>query len=303
MPLYKARTKLPAHISEHDIAKISAVLAEEGGAFSVLREAKSDLSPWVLEWITPQCPAQADLTARLALATAAQEISAQADAWIIEEIPETNWLERSYQQFPAFSIGPFFIYGSHHAGGVPDEQIGLQIDAATAFGSGEHGTTSGCLRAMLHLKNQGVCPWNVLDMGTGSGILAIAAYKLWKTPVLAVDNDAEAVRVAARHCTFNQAPMDTTGVTCDCGDGFKTESVQQKQPFDLIIANILAGPLKDMAEELASVSDDNGYVVLSGILDEQAESVIASYAAQGMALRKKLSFEGWSTLILQNAAS
>jgi ribosomal protein L11 methyltransferase len=299
MPLYKARAKLPANISENNMTRITQALGESSGAFSAMREGKSDKAPWIIEWITMEKPRQKQLESALSDVGA----SSEARDWKIEEVPEINWLEHSYRQFPAFSVGLFFIYGSHHQGGAPETQIGLQIDAATAYGSGEHATTSGCLRAMLHMKDQGVCPWNVLDMGTGSGILAIAAWKLWKTPVLAIDNDTEAVRVAARHAGFNKVPDNATGMICDCGDGFHTPSVAEKKPFDLIIANILAGPLKDMAEELVAVSDDNGYVILSGILDEQADDVTAAYMAQGLVLRDKTTSEGWTTLTLQNAAA
>lgn len=223
--------------------------------------------------------------------------------WKTEPLPDTDWLAHSYRQFPPFSVGPFFIYGSHCEGSVPEGQIGLQIDAATAFGSGEHGTTKGCLQAMLDLKGRGACPWNVLDMGTGSGILAIAAWKLWKTPVLAVDNDPEAVRVARHHQQINNVPEGATEMTCACGDGFNEELTQKRKPYDLVIANILAGTLKEMAPDLKTVSDENGYVILSGILNEQAQSVIECYKRQGLRLKNRIEIGEWSTLTLQNAAA
>ena len=216
-----------------------------------------------------------------------------------ESLPECNWLEYAYNEFEPFSIGPFFIYGAHDAGKVPDGQYGLQIDAATAFGSGSHGTTKGCLEAMLDLKGQGACPWNVLDMGTGSGILAIAACKLWKTPVMAIDNDPEAARVCERHREINNVPNSPTDLNIACGDGFETELVQQKKPYDLIIANILVSALREMAQDLVAVADHMGYVVLSGILDEQAEEIIELYKECGLNLRKTLSHDGWCTLVLQ----
>lgn len=222
--------------------------------------------------------------------------------WATEEIAaDTDWLAQSYQQFPAFSVGPFFIYGSHHEEQVPEDQHGLLIDAATAFGSGEHGTTKGCLLAMLDLKEKGVCPWNVLDMGTGSGILGIAAWKLWKTPVLAVDNDEEAVRVACHHRDVNKVPSGTSDMICKAGDGFHTPSVQDKKPFDLVIANILAVTLKEMVGDLKAVTDKNGFVILSGILITQAADVLAVYGKAGFSLRKRYEIAEWSTLVLQNA--
>src|SRR5262245_45071791 len=120
MPLYKARAKLPAHISENDMTRITQALGESSGAFSALREGKGDKMPWIIEWITAEKPAQAAL--KQTLADSLKDV--EAKDWSIEEVPDINWLEHSYQQFPAFSVGPFFIYGSHHIGTVPDGQIG-----------------------------------------------------------------------------------------------------------------------------------------------------------------------------------
>lgn len=219
--------------------------------------------------------------------------------WQVAAVPDQDWLAVSYEQFKPFSVGPFFIYGSHFEDGAPEGQIGLQIDAATAFGSGEHGTTKGCLQAMLDLKGKGACPWNVLDMGTGSGILAIAAWKLWKTPILAVDNDAEAVRVARLHQKLNSVPEGTTEMSCVCGDGFAEETTQKRKPYDLVIANILASALREMAEDLLSVSDTNGHVILSGILHAQVQSVLDVYLPLGFEERKRYPLGDWTTLVLQ----
>lgn len=179
----------------------------------------------------------------------------------------------------------------------------MQIDAATAFGSGEHGTTKGCLLALLDLKESGVCPWNVLDMGTGSGILGIAAWKLWKTPVLAVDNDEEAMRVACHHRELNGISSGDTGMICKTGDGFRTKAVQEKKPFDLIIANILAVVLRELAGELKECSDKNGFIILSGILNIQAQEVLDAYEPLGFVLKNRFDIDEWSTLVLQNTSA
>lgn len=278
------------------------MLSDIEHAFSGLRKENHDKSPWALEWITEHEQDPAELSTRLSIMAEVHDIDLNiaANDWAIDPVPDIDWLEHSYQQFPPFSVGPFFIYGSHYKDGVPDGQMGLQIDAATAFGSGEHGTTKGCLQAMLELKAQGVCPWNVLDMGTGSGILAIAAWKLWKTPVLAVDNDEECIRVTERHRESNKVPAGSADLTSAYGDGFASDIAQKKKPYELVIANILAGPLRDMAGDLKSVVDDNGYVILSGILNEQADSVIEAYQAQGLTLKKRFEVGEWSTLVLHN---
>lgn len=303
--MYTARITLPARLSQSDIDAFSHLLEDVEHAFTGLRTENNDQSPWTLEWITekPQDPAMLSTRLEILCDIHGINIHAAANDWAIDPVPDIDWLAHSYQQFPPFSVGPFFIYGSHYEGDVPPEQMGLQIDAATAFGSGEHGTTKGCLQAMLELKAQGVCPWNVLDMGTGSGILAIAAWKLWKTPILAVDNDEESVRVAERHRKSNKVPSGASDLTAAHGDGFASEIAQTKKPYELVIANILAGPLKDMARDLKSVVDENGYVILSGILNEQAESVLEAYQAQGLVLRKTYEIGEWSTLLLHNPST
>ncbi len=270
-----------------------------GHIVSLLRDGSRPKSEWILEWIIEGAPDKITLAAN-ANAAAPQGVKISEKDLEIQEIPpDTDWLAQVYKQFPPFSVGPFFIHGSHYKDKIPETQIDLQIDAATAFGSGEHGTTKGCLTAMLDLKAAGACPWNVLDMGTGSGILGLAAFKLWKTPVLAIDNDPECVRVADVHRVANKVPGDATGFIALHGDGFRTPEVLKRKPFDLIIANILAGPLRDMADDLIGVLDENGYVILSGILNEQADSVIEAY--KNLKLKKHEKIGEWSTLTLQNA--
>lgn len=273
-------------------------------AFSFYKAAPDDDAPVVLDWVFEHgAPPLPELQQRITDMAALCNISLAGAAWDLQTIDSgTDWLTASYQQFPAFSVGPFYIHGSHIDAAPPDGQIGLQIDAATAFGSGEHGTTKGCLIALLDLKDQGVCPWNVLDMGTGSGILGIASWKLWKTPVLAVDNDAECIRVTKVHAGMNRVPVQGPDLTAVCGDGFAAHEVQQKKPFDLIIANILAPVLIEMAPDVKASADMNGFIILSGILERQGPDVIKAYNAQGFEKRKEILIEGWVTFLLQRAA-
>ena len=269
-------------------------------AFVALRAGNDPYGLWMLEWVYGQKPDINDLNKRLALGVSLFDNHAVIDTvWDIQPIEDKNWLEESYKQFPAFEIGPFFIHGSHFEGTIPDDQMALQIDAATAFGTGEHGTTKGCLEEMLALKEKGVCPWNILDMGTGSGILAIAAWKLWQTPILAVDNEEESVRVSRKHQQENGVADVPSALSCVCGDGYHTPEVSRRAPYDLIIANILAAPLIDMAPQCRAVSDDNGYVILSGMLIEQVPKVQAAYEAQGYTIVTQRNIDAWSTLVLQ----
>ncbi len=302
--MYNARITLPAAYLESDIEKLGSALEDISSALSVFRTDNKDDGDWVLQWVLAEISDTDDLSARIKLMASVHNVSGFDNlnlTWDIEEIPsDIDWLEHSYQQFPPFSVGPFFIYGSHYDDGVPDGQMGLQIDAATAFGSGEHETTKGCLMAMLDLKGLGVCPWNVLDMGTGSGILAIAAWKLWKTQILAVDHDEESVRVSKHHQALNGVSDKNGAMICQVGDGFGSPIALKKKPYELIIANILAGPLIEMSIDIPPLIDDNGYIILSGILNEQADDVLSAYEALDLTLKKRYEMSEWTTLVLQN---
>ncbi|MFK7840297.1 MAG: 50S ribosomal protein L11 methyltransferase [Bdellovibrionales bacterium] len=298
--MYTVRLKLPATITNDKVPHFAELFDSVGFSAARLNEKNQNdhTAPWVLEWICEFAPNLDHVTDALSIILNANNLASIAGDFYIEKTPDIDWLSHSYQAFPAFEVGPFFIYGSHYDGDLPKDKLGLQIDAATAFGSGEHGTTAGCIEAMEWLEAQGLCPWHVLDMGTGSGILAIAAWKLWKTPVLAVDNDAAAVRVAEHHRVLNNVPDGKMNILCEVGDGFAADIVQQRRPYELVIANILAGPLKEMAADLCAVLDDGGRVILSGILNEQADSVREAYEGQGMAVLKEIKLDGWTSFIL-----
>lgn len=212
---------------------------------------------------------------------------------------DRNWLAESYLALPPLSIGPFFIYGSHFEGPVPEDQIPLLIEAATAFGSGKHGTTAQCLLAIAHLKESGFVPTRILDMGCGSGILAAAAAKLWADiPVDAGDNDPECVIVTQRHMETN----NIVNVTAFESDGYAPSSpVWNHAPYDFVIANILAGPLIDMAQEQSRAVAKGGYLILSGTLKELAADVLGAYMPYGFTLSKEFPEDEWMTLLLQKA--
>lgn len=304
--MFGIKATFPTILTEEQMTALGSGFEDYAQAYVALKNNKPPGSPWEVEFVTETKPDIDDLNQRLQFGIDLfdiQELKNFKAEWMIEEIPETDWLAESYRQFPPFEITPFYIHGSHYEGEIPQGLLKLQIDAATAFGSGEHGTTKGCIQAMVKLKDDGACPWNVLDMGTGSGILAIAAWKLWKTPILAVDNEEESVVVSIRHQKANGVPEVASAMSCVCGDGYKTPQVQTKKPYDLIIANILAAPLIEMAPECKAVADENGYVILSGMLNDQADDVQKAYENQGMILRDKIIIGEWSTLVLQNSAA
>jgi len=304
--MYNVRVKLPAQATDEDVQCLAETYADIALASSSAREDRKHNGLWTVEWLMEERPETQDLLARLELQMVAhdmQKLEISNGDISIEDVPmDINWLEASYQGFPPFSIGPFFLYGSHYEGDIPEGQMGLKIDAATAFGSGEHETTKGCMQAMLELKAKGVCPWNILDMGTGSGILALAAWKLWKAPILAVDNDPESVEVTARHADMNGVKIGDGMLSCACGDGFNTPEVGKKKPYELILANILAGPVIEMAPALNRVLDVNGYCILSGMLVEQADLVASAYEGEGMSLKKRYDLGEWSTLVMHKPA-
>lgn len=299
--LYNVRLRLPAAMTDGQVSLWAAALDDDALASSALRENNEHRAPWVVTWIVDFAPDLPVLAARFHDALAARGLPpcpAAPEDWSAEPVPAVNWLAHSYQQFQPFPVGRFFIYGSHYDGVPPPDLTGLLIDAATAFGSGEHGTTAGCLRAMLTLAEDGFRPRHALDMGTGSGILAIAAVKLWGCPVLATDIDEEAVRVTARHAEMNGT---AAAMSCVAGDGFAAPAVGAGAPYDLVLANILAGPLIDMAADLCRATAPGGYAILSGILEEQADEVLAAYRPHGLTLRQRYDSKGWTATLLHRA--
>lgn len=283
--LYNIIVSLPAALDDSAVGHYAPALDERALARSAMREGNVHTADWMLTWLVDGAPDEAELRKILG-----------NDNWRVEKVADVNWLEHSYKQFEPFSIDEFFVYGSHFEGETPLGQIPLLIDAATAFGSGEHGTTAGCLRALLALQDARVKPRRILDMGTGSGILAVAAVKLWSVPALAVDIDPESVIVAVRHAKMNGTG---TAITSVQGDGFDAPAVAERGPFDLIIANILAGPLVQMAPGLCAVLAPGGHIILSGMLDEQTPEVQAAYERLGCHALRQFHQAGWAALLLR----
>lgn len=217
----------------------------------------------------------------------------------LEELPPTDWLAASYASFPPIEAGRFFVHGSHFAGQPPKGATPLLIDAATAFGSGEHATTKGCLLAIDRFASEGMAARRALDMGCGSGILAFAIAKAMNVPVLGVDNDAESVRVARENAEANGV---ADLVQVECGDGYAAPQVAEQGPFDLIMSNILAGPLVQFAPDLARHLAPHGVAVLSGLLREQEAKVLAAHEAQGLEAFARWPIGDWMTVAIRRKA-
>jgi ribosomal protein L11 methyltransferase len=215
-----------------------------------------------------------------------------------EELPDADWVAENQRSFRPFEVGPFWVHPSHVADGMPAGLVPLRIDAGLAFGTGTHATTRGCLKMLATLDPRETA--NAVDVGSGSGILAIAMAKLWKRPVLGGDNDAEAVAVARENAELN-------GVADLCrfvhAAGLRAGELEERAPFDLVVANILAGPLAELSESFAAAVQPGGCVLLSGLLVEQAAPLLSVYGNCGFAFERRVDLETggawWRTLLLR----
>jgi ribosomal protein L11 methyltransferase len=239
---------------------------------------------------------QAPDDVELALLAAAH----QAKPFVVSELPETDWVAKVRRELVPVAAGRFYVYGSHDADTVPDGVEPLLIEAAMAFGTGHHGTTQGCLRALDRLIGAGVTCHNVADIGCGTAVLAMAAARVWPETVWASDMDEVAVDVAEANVTAN----DLTGrVICLEALGFEHPQLHAAAPFDLVFANILKQPLIDLAPDMASHLAPGGFVILSGLLNEQGDEVAEAYAQNGINAWHREEIGDWTTLTLQKTAS
>ncbi|MDO6590077.1 50S ribosomal protein L11 methyltransferase [Loktanella sp. D2R18] len=213
----------------------------------------------------------------------------------ISELPDQDWVSKVQRELAPVAAGRFYVYGSHDADTVPTDKIPLLIDAAMAFGTGHHGTTLGCLQAFDALCNAGFTGGRVIDVGCGTAVLAMAAAKVIPDVVLASDIDPVAVEVAAANVAANGLSGQ---VDCVVAAGFDAPELAAGAPYDLIFANILKGPLIGLAPAMGQNIVNGGHVILSGILNEQADEVIAAYAKNGFNLVKSSSIVEWTTLTM-----
>lgn len=209
------------------------------------------------------------------------------------QIPDEDWVALSQKGLPPVEAGRFWIYGGHDREKIPANiPWPIHIEAGAAFGTGHHGTTKGCLLIFDELLKEGYKFDNVLDLGCGAGILAIAAAMALKTPIQASDIDPDAVTVTLDNARQNHVESLITSYQAD---GFESPELRG-QSFDLIFANILAGPLMGLAPDIANALQPGGYVILSGILDELADDVASAFEAQNLAIKKGPSLTGWTSL-------
>ena len=219
-----------------------------------------------------------------------------AGPFVVSEVPDQDWVAKVRRELPPVEAGRFFVYGSHDAAPLPEGRIGLLIEAAMAFGTGHHGTTLGCLRAYDRLLNDAQRFDNVLDLGCGTAVLAMSAARMGAASVLASDIDPVAVEVALANVKANGLEGR---VGCVESIGFGSPVVQAGAPFDLIFANILKGPLIELAPDMAAHLASGGLAILSGLLIEQAEEIGKVYQAQGFDLQTREDLGEWSALTLR----
>ena len=256
---------------------------------------EEDDASWHVSLLTADKPDATRISA--AMAEAARLTDASADDLAITALPETDWLAENRKSFPPRAIGSFWIYGTHISDPVPEDAIGLCLDAGQAFGSGSHATTSGCIRMLeVHLPRAGAI--RIADIGCGSGILAMAAAK-WNpdAAVVAVDNDPKAIETTLENTERNAV---AAAITCGVSDGYQAPVVQADAPYGMILANILPGPLIDMAADAVAALAPDGVLILSGLLEDQQDRVIEAHAAHGLDCTDRIIVAGWTALVFRH---
>jgi ribosomal protein L11 methyltransferase len=213
---------------------------------------------------------------------------------VFETVAARDWVAASLAGLKPVAAGRFTVHGEHDRSAVARNRIGIEIEAALAFGTGHHGTTRGCLLALAGLVKTRR-PRRVLDVGTGTGVLAIAAAKALRCPVLASDIDPEAVRIARANARLNRA---SPFVTCVQAAGLADSRFQARAPFDLILANILLAPLTRLARPMRRLLAPGSHVILSGLLASQENAALAAYRPHGFVLKERIPLGEWVTLVL-----
>jgi ribosomal protein L11 methyltransferase len=222
----------------------------------------------------------------------------------VEHLGEADWVRMSQEGLQPIHAGRFYVHTPMYRESVPEGAIAFEIDASLAFGTGQHATTSGCLAALDTLEKEGAKFANVADIGTGTGILAFAALALWpKAKCIATDIDSQAINVARENAAINAVTlgMGAGELLLVAADGMHSPMLSARAPFDLIIANILAGPLIELAHDFAHALALKGSLILAGLLETQAYAVIEAYKQQGLSLDKRRSLGGeWPVLVLSS---
>ncbi len=287
MPTFTALTTLTGREPAYKLGEAMEDLTPEPTGVGVF-EMEDGSGLWEVGGYFEEAPDEASL-AVLAAAFGAKN-------FVVSELPETDWVAHVRRELAPVEAGRFFVYGSHDADKVPEGCEPLLIEAAMAFGTGHHGTTLGCLKALDRLALDGFVGKRVVDIGCGTAVLAMGAARIWPDAVLASDIDEVAVDVARANVLANGLGGK---VECVEAAGFDHPALAGAAPFDLVFANILKGPLIALAPDMAGAMDAGAYAILSGLLNEQADEVIDVYARSGINLHHRESIGDWTTITLR----
>jgi ribosomal protein L11 methyltransferase len=285
-------TRAEAEALTGDIAQLSSLDSPP-----VLMTSEADGEAWRMDAYFEAEPGPADIALLAALAP-----SASGARPAVEQLGDEDWVTLSQAGLEPIRAGRFFVHTPAHRGEAPAGAIAFEIDAGRAFGTGQHETTAGCLVALDQLKAAGVRVANLADIGTGTGLLAFAALRLWPAArAIASDIDPVAIEVAAENVAVNGVHLGRAGgqVELVAAPGLEHRRLQRRAPYDLIIANILAGPLIDLAPALAGALAPGGRLILAGLLDRQARAVTAAYQRRGMRAEARIERGDWPTLVLR----
>ena len=292
MPTFTALTTIPGEAAANALAQAVEKMAPEPTGVGVFEiEDGSGLWEVGVYFLDPPDEVVLDV---LALAFGAKPFA-------MSELPEIDWVAKVRRELSPVEAGRFFVYGSHDADRVPDVlaqgRVALLIEATVAFGTGHHGTTLGCLRAFDRLYEGGFRPGKVADIGCGTAVLAMAAAAMLSDAlVIASDIDEVAVEVAVANVAVNGLQGR---IACVEAAGFAHPALAAAAPYDLVFANILKGPLIELAPAMASHTAGQGLIILSGLLVVQAEAVAAAYHSAGFTLDTRDDIGEWSTLVLR----
>jgi ribosomal protein L11 methyltransferase len=271
-------------------ALVDAVMERDDLALTASAHEDEATGEWVFE---ATCDSPPDVAAFEALA---QTVLGGDVGFTVNPIDEdADWVGKSLEGLKPVAAGGFYIYGSHETGAPPAGTVPIKIDAAQAFGTGHHETTTGCLEAIQRVLRRKK-PVRPIDIGTGTGILAIAVAKRRRVPVIASDIDPVAVDTARANAKLNGVSHLILDVDAA---GLDHQTIQGNAPYDLIIANILAAPLVSLAPGIGRIAEKGCAVILSGLLNTQAQKIIAAYARQGMVLHDRIVRKDWTTLVLE----
>lgn len=262
----------------------------------VTREIDEDAELWQLDAYMDDRPGTALLELLQSFVP-----SARGAVPVVEELPEEDWVTLSQQGLEPVQAGRFFVHTSSYADRVPAGTVPFLIDASQAFGTGGHDTTAGCLAMLDRLARQGASPRNVADIGTGTGLLAFAAMHLWRrAKTIASDIDPASIFVTRDNAAINGVPLGRSGgrLALAVAPGTDHPSIRRRAPYDLVIANILAGPLITLAPDIGAATAPGGHAILAGLIARQMEPVLAAYRTQGFRLAARGGSAEWPCLLL-----